>query len=73
MTARLLDAAALGLSLLTLFAAGAFFWRDKKIAGVAFLVAFVVALASVSQQRIVFSSFVGGITVENGAQPQPER
>jgi hypothetical protein len=60
----------LGFSFLALFGAGAFFWNDKKMAGFAFLVAFVIALAGVSHQRIVLSSFVLGVVVERAPHPE---
>lgn len=64
MSALPLQAASLGFSFLTLFAAGAFFWREKKVAGFAFMVAFIVSFSAVLGQRVVFSSAVVGVTVE---------
>ena len=49
---------------------GFFFYLEKKAAGFAFLVAFIVALATVSQQRVILSSFFVGVTVEK-ARAQP--
>lgn len=67
MTAHTLEAASLCFSFLALFGAGAFFWRDKKIAGFAFLVAFVVSFSAVLQQRVVLSSIIVGVSVERNS------
>lgn len=53
---------------LALVGASFFFWREKNLAGSAFLVAFIVALAGVSQQRVVLSSVLIGVTVEKNSQ-----
>lgn len=60
----------LGLTFAFLALAGAsfFFWCEKNLAGSAFLVAFIVALAGVSQQRVVLSSALIGVTVEKNSQ-----
>jgi hypothetical protein len=65
MTPHALEAASLGFSLLELFGAATFFWGDKKIAGVAFLVAFVVSFSAVLQQKVVLSSLVMAVSVES--------
>jgi hypothetical protein len=53
---------------LALFGAGIFFWRQHIVAGIAFLVAFIIALASVSQQHVVFSSAIFGVSVDKGGR-----
>jgi ABC-type cobalamin transport system permease subunit len=58
------EALAFGFSFAALLGAGIFFWRDKKVAGFAFLVAFIVAFAAVLHQRVVLSSAVIGVSVE---------
>jgi hypothetical protein len=62
------DVIGLCFAFMGLSGAGLFFWREKKVAGFAFLVAFLVALASVSQQRIVLSSLAVAITVEKKSE-----
>ena len=64
------DTFALIFAFLALCGTGFFFWTEKKVAGFAFLVAFIVALTTVSQQRVVLSSFVVGVTVEKVGQSQ---
>lgn len=64
MTATALEAVSSALSLLALTGAGIFFWRDKKAAGFAFLLAFVIASSAVLHQRVVLSSVMIGVTVE---------
>jgi hypothetical protein len=64
------DMLGLTFAFLALMGAGIFFWRQRVVAGLAFLVAFIVALAGVSQQRVVFSSAVLGVGVERSA-PMP--
>lgn len=66
MIGPLAESAALVFSLLALVGAAAFFWRKEKIAGFAFLVAFIVSISAVLGQRVVFSSAVIGVTVERG-------
>lgn len=51
-------------SFLALSGAAAFFTFEKKLAGSAFLVAFVVAFSALVGQRVVFSSALVGVTVE---------
>jgi hypothetical protein len=62
------DLIALVFAFLGIIGAAAFFWVEKNVAGFAFLVAFIIALASVSHQRVVFSSIILGVTVEKGIQ-----
>jgi hypothetical protein len=64
MTAPYVEAVSLAFSFLALVTAGAFFWRENKVAGLAFLVAFVVSFSAVLGQRVVLSSAVIGVTVE---------
>jgi multisubunit Na+/H+ antiporter MnhG subunit len=63
-----IDVLGLTFAFLALFGAGIFFWRQRTIAGLAFLVAFIIALASVSQQHVVFSSALIGLSVEKGGR-----
>jgi hypothetical protein len=62
------DGLGLGFALLALLAAGGFFWVGRNVAGFAFMAAFVIALAGVLQQRVVFSSAVVGLVVETSNQ-----
>jgi hypothetical protein len=64
MTAPYPEAVALVFSLFVLLGAGAFFWSEKKVAGFAFLVAFIVSFSAVLGQRVVLSSAIVGVTVE---------
>jgi len=64
------DVIGLAFAFFAIVGAAAFFWVEKKVAGFAFLVAFIVALASVSHQRVVVSSLVLGVTVEKGSQKE---
>jgi asparagine N-glycosylation enzyme membrane subunit Stt3 len=41
-----------------------FFWKDRKTAGFALLVAFILSFSAVLNQRIVFSGGLIGLTVE---------
>jgi hypothetical protein len=65
MTAGALEAVCFLFSLLALFFAGVFFWNDRRVAGLAFLVVFIISFSAVLNQRIVFSSSVLGLTVEH--------
>ena len=64
MTAGALETICFLFSLLALFCAGVFFWSDRRLAGLAFLVVFIISFSAVLNQRIVFSSSVLGLTVE---------
>jgi hypothetical protein len=59
-----IDYLGLAFALLALVGAAAFFWIGKNIAGFAFIAAFIISLAGVLQQRVVFSSTVIGFIVE---------
>lgn len=59
-----IDYLGLAFALFALLAAGVFFCVGKNVAGFAFITAFIISLASVLQQRVVFSSTVIGFTVE---------
>jgi hypothetical protein len=65
MITPLQEIASLGFSFLSLLGAGAFFWIEKKIAGFAFLVAFIVSFSAMLHQRVVLTSAVVGVTVEH--------
>jgi hypothetical protein len=52
-------------SLLALICAIVFFWKDRRVAGFAFLVAFIISFSAVINQRIVLSTGVLGLTVEH--------
>jgi hypothetical protein len=65
-------AVSFGFSFAALLGAGIFFWRDKTVAGFAFLVAFIIALASVLNQRVVLSSAVVGLSVERVFPERPD-
>jgi hypothetical protein len=71
MTSMNLEAVSLALSLLALIGAGVFFWSDKKVAGFAFLVAFVIAFSAVLHQKVVLSSAMIGVTVERSPVVRP--
>lgn len=58
------EGASLLFSFFALFCAALFFWTERKAAGFAFLVAFVVSFSAVLSQRVVLSSAVVGVTVE---------
>jgi hypothetical protein len=62
------DYLGLGFAFMALMAAGGFFWLGKNIAGFAFMAAFIIALAGVLQQRVVFSSAVVGLMVERSPE-----
>lgn len=47
--------------------AAIFFWREKKIAGFAFIIVFIVVLAGVSEKRVVLTSAMLGLTLERDA------
>ena len=51
----------------SLAGAAIFFWREKKIAGFAFIIVFIVVLAGVSEKRVVLTSAMLGITLERDA------
>lgn len=51
-------------SFLALVCATMFFWKDRKLAGFAFLVVFIVSFSAVLKRKVVFSSSVVGLTVE---------
>jgi len=71
MTAIDLEAVSSVLSLLSLIGAGIFFWSDKKVAGLGFLLAFVIASSAVLHQRVVLSSAMIGVTVERMSSAKP--
>jgi hypothetical protein len=56
------------LAFVPLVGAALFFWYDKKIAGLSFLIAFVVVLAGVSEKRVVLTSAMLGLTLERDAE-----
>jgi hypothetical protein len=49
---------------ISLVGAAIFFWREKKIAGLSFVVVFIVVLAGVSEKRVILKSAMLGITFE---------
>lgn len=51
----------------SLTGAAVFFWREKKIAGFAFIIVFIVVLAGVSERRVVLTSAMLGLTLERDA------
>ena len=51
----------------SLTGAAVFFWREKKIAGFAFITVFIVVLAGVSEKRVVLTSAMLGIILERDA------
>lgn len=57
------------LEFVSLAAAVLFFWREKKIAGLSFVIVFIVVLAGVSEKRVVLSSAMLGITFERDVEP----
>jgi hypothetical protein len=65
MTAGAVEAVCFLFSMMALFFAGIFFWNDRRVAGLAFLVVFIISFSAVLNQRIVFSSSVLGLTVEH--------
>ena len=72
MNAPVLEAVSLTFSFIALLAAGTFFWREKKIAGFAFLVAFIVSFSAVLGQRVVLSSAIIGVIVERNVSDRSE-
>jgi hypothetical protein len=52
----------------SLIAAALFFWREKKIAGFAFIIVFVVVLAGISEKRLVLTSAMIGLTFERDTE-----
>jgi hypothetical protein len=69
-----LDCLGLGFAFLALVGAAGFFWLGKNAAGFAFMAAFIIALAGILQQRVIFSSAVVELTVEkNGIQAGTEQ
>ena len=60
----LINYLSLTFALLALVGAAFFFWVEKTIAGFAFIVAFVLALAGAFEQRVVLSSSFVGMTIE---------
>jgi O-antigen ligase len=56
---------------ISLAGAAVFFWREKKIAGLAFIIVFIVVLAGVSEKRVVLTSAMLGITLEHDADLRP--
>jgi hypothetical protein len=48
----------------SLAGAAIFFWREKKFAGLAFVIVSIVVLAGVSEKRVVLTSTVLGLTFE---------
>jgi hypothetical protein len=57
------------LEFVSLAAAVLFFWREKKIAGLSFVIVFIVVLAGVCEKRVVLSSAMLGITFERDVEP----
>jgi hypothetical protein len=55
------------LAFVSLAGAALFFWREKKFAGLAFVIVFIVVLAGVSEKRVVLTSTVLGLTFERDA------
>jgi hypothetical protein len=51
----------------SLAVAALFFWREKKIAGLSFIIVFIVVLAGASEKRVVLKSAMLGITFERDA------
>jgi len=49
---------------LTLTGAVIFFWRKEKVAGLSFLITFIVILAGISEKRVVLTSAMLGLTFE---------
>jgi uncharacterized membrane protein YhaH (DUF805 family) len=54
-----LDVVCLLFSLLALACACVFFLHDRRIAGFAFLVVFIISFSAVLNQKIIFSSVIG--------------
>jgi hypothetical protein len=54
-------------ALIPLAGAAIFFWRGNKLGGLAFVIAFIVVLAGVSEKRLVLTSAMVGITFERDA------
>ena len=52
------------LAFVSLSGAAVFFWREKKVAGFAFVIVFIVVLAGVSEKRVVLRSAMLGLTLE---------
>lgn len=48
----------------SLIGAAIFFWREKKVAGFAFVIVFIVILAGISERRVVLTSAMLGLTLE---------
>jgi hypothetical protein len=54
----------------SLAVAALFFWREKKVAGLSFVIVFIVVLAGTSEKRVVLTSAMLGITFERDAAVQ---
>lgn len=63
-----IDYLGLGFAFVALGASAGFFWRGKNVAGFAFMAAFIIALAGVLQQKVVFSSAILALTVEKSGE-----
>ena len=63
------EAPALFFSSIALVAAVFFFWRNEKIAGLAFLAVFVITLASSRELRVVLSGGGFAVRVERDRTP----
>lgn len=66
----MIEIASIAFSFLALTASGIFFWSEQKVAGFAFLVAFIVSFSAVLNQRVILSSAVVGVTVERVSSAQ---
>jgi hypothetical protein len=58
----------LALAFVPLIGAALFFWYEKKLAGLSFLIAFIVLLAGVSEKRVVLTGAMLGLTLERDAE-----
>ena len=57
-------------AILSLAAATVFFWRKDRIAGLCFVVVFIVLLGGVLEKRVVLTSAMLEITLERDSAPK---
>ena len=62
-----IDVVSLAFAFVSLSGAAVFFWREKKLAGFAFIIVFIVILAGASEKRLVLTSAMVGLTLEQDA------
>jgi hypothetical protein len=60
------------LAFISLAGSAVFFWRQQKIAGLSFVIVFIVVLAGVSEKRVVLTSAMLGITLEHDGRLSPK-